>query len=194
MVDQTEPGRRVASAAGPWSEVVRASRYVLSAPHAAAQVRDGTPKRAEEATRDLALQLSAQLGWSAIHTEPEQRGDPNWDEGSPYLERLAAWHDDVVVVDLHVMRPRGVDLCLGLGQEPERASRLYPGLVAAAVRSGYPLALNWPFSAGPRTITSQLQRRGREALQVEISYTCLDAERYDQTVAVLRDGLAAVVA
>lgn len=186
------PLRWVESAAGPWYECLRSSRYVLSAPHAAAQVRDGQPKQAESDTRDLALRVAEQLGWSALFTAPPQSGDPNWDDASPYLERLVSLHDQVVVVDLHVMRPRGVDICLGLGDRPRQAGRLWPGLVDAAVEAGYPLAINWPFAAGPRTVTSQLQRRGLEAVQIELSYECLSAERYEQTVAVLLTGLSAV--
>ena len=34
--------------------------------------------------------------------------------------------------------------------------------------------MNWPFAAGPVTVTSQLQNRGLDAIQIELSFDCYD--------------------
>lgn len=41
-----------------------------------------------------------------------------------------------------------------------------------AVVSGLRVSVNWPFAASPRTVTGQLQRKGRRAIQLELSSEC----------------------
>ncbi len=167
---------------------------MLSAPHVAEQLRDGVSKRAEAGTRDLVRDLSAELGCSALHTEPPQAGDPNWDLDSPYLLRILDWQPRLeVVVDFHLMRPRGIDVCLGLGQPPHRDDSLWLPFATNAVAAGMTVGLNWPFAANPRTVTSQLQRRGMSALQIELNYECLgDEEAMRRTFSCLLTSLRAL--
>jgi hypothetical protein len=103
-------------------------------------------------------------------------GDPSWDADSPYLERDCQLAAGGLVIDLHMMRPRGVDICVGLGPRPELTERLWPIFVEEAVAGGLRPAVNWPFAAVGRTLTSQLQRRGIPAVQLELSGECFDRD------------------
>jgi hypothetical protein len=187
------PRTREESPAGPW-EVVEGVGVVFSAPHEATHVRDGASKRAERDTATLAFGLAHRLGCGAIATVDGQVGDPNWDAGSPYVNRLAALagyamagsaasgaaprpsHGESLVIDIHMMRPRGVEVCLGLGPLPTQASGIWEVLIAEAVDAGLRASINWPYGANPRTITAQLQRRGLRAVQIELSSDCFNPE------------------
>ncbi|HYN94599.1 MAG TPA: hypothetical protein VES42_12180 [Pilimelia sp.] len=148
---------------------------LFSAPHEATQDRDGTRKSAERGTAPLAFALAAHVGGAALGTvEGRLVGDPNWDVGHPYVSRaheLAAGHP---TIDLHMMRPRGVEVCVGLGPRPELAGGLWQVIVEEAVAGGLRASVNWPFGANPRTVTGQLQDKGLPAVQVELSWDCFD--------------------
>lgn len=181
--EETEELRRLAgqpriaedSPAGPW-EILEGIGLVFSAPHEATHVRDGSSKRAERDTAALAFGLARRLGGGAIATVDGQVGDPNWDAGSPYINRLTTLAGESPVIDIHMMRPRGVEICIGLGPTPTRASGLWEALIAEAVQAGLRTSINWPYGANPRTITAQMQRRGLRAVQVELSSDCFNPE------------------
>lgn len=147
---------------------------LFSAPHEATHIRDGVEKRAEIGTAALAFALASYTDGSALATLGIQLGDPNWDLGSPYLDRAMELAGSSAVVDLHIMRPRGVEICLGLGPEPRLSAGLWNVLLEEAVAAGLRASINWPFGANARTITGQLQRRGVRAIQIELSSECFD--------------------
>jgi hypothetical protein len=161
-------------AADPWRERA-GTGLLLSAPHEVEHRREGRSKRAETGTAALAFALAAELGAAALCTADVQRGDSNWDVGHAYVDRAAALAAGGPVLDLHVMRPRGVDICLGLGPRPALVGSLWRVLADEAVAAGLRLAVNWPFAAGPRTVTGQLQARGVAAVQVELAATCFES-------------------
>jgi hypothetical protein len=163
-----EPG-----AGGPF-QVRKGNALLLSAPHEMTHVRDGLKKQAETGTAAFAFALATYSGGSALATAEEQRGDPSWDLDNPYVDRASDLAKTGAVIDIHIMRPRGVEMCLGLGPRPELAQGLWNVLLEEAVAGGLRASINWPFAATSRTVTSQLQRRGVRAIQVELSSDCFD--------------------
>jgi hypothetical protein len=159
--------------AGPLRERIGRG-IVFSAPHAAAHMRAGATLPAEGGSAELAFTLARALDGSAICAAEGLSGDPNWDIGHPYIDAVCKMADGAPVLDLHKMRPRGFDICVGLGPLPEMTERLWTPVVSEAVALGLRVTVNWPFAAGPVTVTGQLQARGLEAIQIELSFDCYD--------------------
>lgn len=164
---------RELSPKGPW-ELIRGDGLLFSAPHEAASLRDGIDKLAERGTADLSFALARATGGSALATVGCQLGDPNWDIGHPYVARASTLSGEWPTIDLHMMRPRGLEICIGLGPDPKMSDDLWRPFMEEAVVSGLRVSVNWPFAAGPRTVTGQLQREGRRAIQLELSWECYD--------------------
>lgn len=164
---------RESSSMGPW-ELSRGEGLLFSAPHEVAQVRDGVEKIAEQGTADLAFALARATGGSALATTDRQLGDPNWDVGHPYIERARILAKGWPTIDLHMMRPRGLEICIGLGPCLKMSDDLWKPFMEEAVVSGLRASVNWPFGANPRTVTGQLQREGKKAIQLELSWECYD--------------------
>lgn len=173
-----EPG----TVEGSW-EITPGSGIVFSAPHEVTHVRDGAEKRAERGTGRLAFALARAVGGAGIRTHGVQVGDPNWDDGHPYTARLPGLAAGAPVVDLHMMRDRGIEVCVGLGPRPELADGLWQPIVEEAVAGGLPVAVNWPFAARGRTVTAALQRQGLRAVQVELTWNCYDPDHPAMPVA-----------
>jgi hypothetical protein len=167
------PREREPSPRGPW-ELIRGDGLLFSAPHEAAQLRDGIEKIAERGTADLAFALARATGGSALATADCQLGDPNWDVGHPYVERARTLAGKRPTIDLHMMRPRGLEICIGLGPEPKMSDDLWRPFMEEAVISGLRVSVNWPFGANLRTVTGQLQRGDQRAIQLELSWECYD--------------------
>ncbi len=168
-----EPGEREGDSRGPW-EIIHGKGIVFSAPHQMEQIRDDKPKRAEKGTGELAFGLAHHVGGAALRTVDLQSGDPNWDIGSPYVRRVHELSEGRPIIDLHMMRPRGVEICVGLGPVAALADGLWQPLVEEAVKAGLRISVNWPFGANPRTITGQSQQAGIPAVQVELTWECFD--------------------
>jgi hypothetical protein len=154
--------------------VERRQGIVFSAPHQAAHIRDGVTLPSEFGSAELAFALARNVDGSAVCTAEGLDGDPNWDPGHPYLDVVRDLAGGAPVIDLHKMRPRGVDICVGLGSKLKTSEHLWMPIVTEAVSAGLRVAVNWPFAAGPVTITSQLQNRGLDAVQIELSFDCYD--------------------
>jgi hypothetical protein len=168
------PRERELSPKGPW-EFLRGEGLLFSAPHEAAQLRDGFEKVAERGTAELAFALAHATGGSAIATVGHQLGDPSWEVGHPYIACAEILAGSWPIIDLHMMRPRGVEICIGLGPQPKLSDDLWRPFMEEAVGSGLRASINWPFGANnPRTVTGQLQRKGRRAIQLELSWECYD--------------------
>jgi hypothetical protein len=166
-------GERESGPRGSW-EIRPGKGIVFSAPHEVEQIRDDQPKRAERGTGELAFGLAHHVGGSALRTIVPQTGDPNWDVGSPYFVRVYELSAGGPILDLHMMRPRGVEICVGLGPVPALGDGLWQPLVDEAVKAGLRVSVNWPFGANPRTITGQAQQAGIPAVQVELTWECFD--------------------
>jgi len=161
------------SPAGPL-RIERRQGIVFSAPHQAAHMRDGALLPSEYGSEELAFALARNVNGSAVATAEGLAGDPNWDIDHPYLDVVYDLAGGGPVIDLHKMWPRGVDMCVGLGPNLKTAERLWVPIVKEAVSTGLRVAVNWPFAAGPVTVTGQLQNRGLEAIQIELSFDCYD--------------------
>lgn len=151
------------------------SPLVFAAPHEVQHVRAGQLKRSEAGTGTLAFTLAGLVGASAVCTADVQTGDPNWDLGSDFLEltaSLAGPHG--AVVGLHMMRPRGIEVCIGLGELPTQAEALWRPILDELLAAGLRVAFNWPYASRERTLTAQLQRRGLHSVELEISHECFD--------------------
>ena len=123
-----EPRQLEMSDVGPW-EVVCGTGLVFSAPHEVMQIRDDVEKKSERGTAELAFALARVTGGSALATTGSQLGDPNWDFEHPYVARAEQLASDSPLIDLHMMRPRGVEICLGLGPVPTSARELWEPFV-----------------------------------------------------------------
>lgn len=91
---QTELGRR---------------SVLLSAPHAAAHLRDGEEKIEEEFTAAFARYLAQATDSHAIYATHLSEEDPNWDKAGAYKRAIAqtvAQHGIELVIDLHGMTNR----------------------------------------------------------------------------------------
>ncbi len=151
-------------------------------------MRDGRPKYPEPGTGPLAFDLARQLSASAIATAGELETDPNWDDPHPYLTEIRKMEPDVVV-DLHQMRPRGFDVCLGAGSDARLSERLWSDLARRFVQAGFTVTINYPFSGGPKTITSRLQQIQISAVQIELSSDLF----YERERGYLRDALVSAL-
>lgn len=147
---------------------------ILSAPHEAEHTRDGNPKIAEVGTAKLAFDLAERSSCAAIASLPGQLGDPNWDVPHPYFDELLTLTPSSpdLILDLHMMKPRGVDVCLGLGPNHKLADGAWQVLASAFISEGLTVSLNWPFPGGPRTITGKAHAINLNAVQIEMSWDC----------------------
>ena len=128
----------------------------------------------EFGSEELAFALARNVNGSAVSTAEGLDGDPNFDLDHPYLDVVYDLADGAPVIDLHKMRPRGIDICVGLGANFKTSGHLWMPIVKEVVSAGLRVAVNWPFAAGPVTVTSQLQNRGLDAIQIELSFDCYD--------------------
>ncbi len=159
---------------------------LFSAPHAVTHFRDGNEKQQEPATDAMAAGIAEAIGGSAIWATPGLNGDPNWDYDHPYKSRAMELAKDGIALDLHVMMNRGFDICLGLGEVKPIDRGLWSICAEEFLNEGYTVSLNYPFSAGPRTVTSHLQTHGVRAIQVEMTWdVCSDEGRGALTTEIL---------
>lgn len=169
---------------------------VLSAPHEAEHVRESTPKIAEVGTAKVAFDLASIYSCAAISALPEQTGDANWDIPHPYFDELLALTESTpkLVIDFHMMKPRGVDICLGLGPNKELADGTWQILADAFLQQGLTVSLNWPFPGGVRTITGKAQDIGIRAIQIEMSWDCYgEGPLVSKAFRALEQALATIV-
>ena len=154
--------------------VEKGGGIVFSAPHQAKHFREGVTLPSEYGSSELAFALARTVNGSAVCTAEGLEGDPNWDVGHPYIDTVYDLADGAPVIDLHKMRPRGVDICVGLGPNQKASERLWVPIAKEAAAAGLKVGVNWPFGGGPVTVTGQLQERGLEVVQVELSFECYD--------------------
>lgn len=93
----------------PFKSYVGFRPILLSAPHAAAHMRNGEEKMEEEFTAAFARYLAKRTGAHALFATHLSQEDPNWDVDSGYKRRLAALvdaHNIELVIDIHGMTNR----------------------------------------------------------------------------------------
>jgi hypothetical protein len=149
------------------------SGLVYSAPHEVEHVRGGQPKFAEGGTAAAALWLAAATHGSSISTFDHQLSDPNDDRDHPYREALKNLSPSGVI-DLHMMQPRGFEVCLGLGTNRKLSWGLYQVLTEEFLAADIRFATNWPFGARGHTITAAAHAWNVPAVQIEVAFDCYD--------------------
>ena len=173
----------VESESGPY-EIHRGGRLVFTAPHEVDQIRKGEVKVAERGTGNFAMALAAITGSSALVTTGTQAGDPNWDHAHPFRVQAIEMGRGGGIIDLHMMRSRGFEVCLGLGPRYESARGLWEPLLEELLAADVRVSLNSPFGGRGRTITGSAQEAGVPAIQIEMSFEVFNPEE-DAHVAVL---------
>lgn len=165
--------------------VVSGGNMVFSAPHEEPHTRDGERKFRERGTALLSMLLASDVGGSAIYTAGWQLGDPNWDDPHPYFTEAKMLADGGgCVVDLHIMRNRGVEVCLGLGVDHTWIKWMWEPLLEELLNADVRVSLNWPFGGRGRPITSRMQRAGVPSIQIEMIPEVFDAETRERVCVV----------
>ena len=182
--------RLVATSAGAY-HVLAGGPLVFTAPHEQEHLRDGRVKQAESGTGDLAIRAATLSGGTALVTHGPQIGDPNWDDPHPFAEQAVALARGGALIDIHMMRPRGFDLCLGLGPDHDLSKRLWRPLLENLIEHGFTVCVNWPFPARGRPLAARAARAGIPGVQVEVSYELFtDTAKIDVLAASLANALS----
>jgi len=166
---------------------LRGGPIVFSAPHEEIQIRDGVEKPSERGTAALACRAASICDGTALATHGPQVGDPAWDRHHPFTVHALDLARDGVLIDLHRMRPRGFDLCLGLGPDHHLSKVVWLPTLERLLDADLTVCLNWPFSARDRPIVGQAGRAGIPAVQVEISMDLFD---HPERIEVIAHALA----
>lgn len=167
---------------GTWKTLIGSSEILFSAPHEFPHMRDGQEKVAERGTSQLAFDIANCINGSAIAITSKLTSDPNWDFNHPYTNEIAKVIKNGVVLDLHIMKDRGFDACMGLGIDLSLVDGLWQKLITELISVDIRTCVGWPFAAGPRTVTSKLQRIGFAAIQLELTpdYYDLESPKYQR--------------
>lgn len=150
------------------------SSLLLTAPHAVRHYRskDLPSKKSDIWTGGLCELLGEKLDISSVTATGFKQKWHTWDERSDDFKRIVAAAADrgVFVLDLHGMQDNhNVDICIGLGPEPSERVMLFADNLRTAL-SPFNVAINKPFDATlPFTVTSFVQLRGGDGLQIEIA-------------------------
>jgi hypothetical protein len=97
------------------------------------QIREGNIKQGEPETAYLAFYLASKTGGSAIGTIGEQVSDPNYVYGHPCIDVATKLSSGGMLIDLHMMKPRGFEICLGLGPENSLSKHLREAVLAVVI-------------------------------------------------------------
>lgn len=174
-MDQATP-RRIDDEHGPLLVSDGTAPLLLTAPHEVPHWRNGAEKFGEGGTAALARTLAAATGAAALTTHETQTGDPNDDEVHRFRDLAVELGAGRVGLDLHMMQPRGFEVCLGLGPDVALARPVFDVVCTELLAADVRFAVNWPFGARGRTVTALLQHNGVPAVQVEVAYDCFESD------------------
>jgi len=150
------------------------SSLLLTAPHSVRHYRDENlqDKKADVWTGGLCEILGEELDVPTLTATGFKQEWHTWDERSDDFKNIvvAAIDRHAFVVDLHGMQDHhNVDVCIGLGPKPTAKVMLFADKLSAAL-SPLNVSINKPFDATPPfTVTSFVQSRGGDGLQIEIA-------------------------
>lgn len=152
------------------------SHILLSAPHAVSQVRLGKPKYAEPGTVSAALILAKRLNASYIVRTKNNEDDPNFDQQSPYREKIKymlSVKGVKYLLDIHgLAKHRECDINLGihLGENIKSNAPLFNKLEQSLKQAGFVVYVDQPFMAQASTISSYFAKEfGVWTVQLEIN-------------------------
>ena len=174
---------------------------MLSAPHSAAQTRNGRVKVFEPQTGALARLLHQTLGCPVIYKTRNCGDDANYDYDSPYKRALCDYvkqNGILLLLDLHQLAPhRDVMIDVGTGKRKHvvRQDLLDETVRAFSSRLSGTVALDVPFNASsPRTVSSCVfSECGITALQIEINSSLVWSSGGDASPQIVFDALAEIV-
>lgn len=155
--------------------------FVVSAPHAVSQTRDGKEKWAEPATRDIAARLAAETGcWAVIKTR-NIGDDANSDAQSGFRDTLvsvAKANNITAGLDLHQMSPNrepDVEIGTGRGNNIRNNSELDKSLQREFENQGLSWIQDVKFAAcGSTTVSADVARRACvDYIQLEMNSALL---------------------
>ncbi len=155
---------------------------IFSAPHSVSQTRNGKIKCAEPYTGVIAKILHKNYGYSVLYKTKNCGDDANYDEKSPYKNKLYAIcrkYKPILVIDLHgLSKKRDCIINLGtnfgntLQDDTETLNELIHCLRNAGINK---ITTDHPFFASENTIASSVSRKLKQkAIQIEINFGYLD--------------------
>lgn len=150
------------------------STLLLTAPHAVRHYRneDLKDKKADVWTGSLCEILGEKLNVPTLTAAGFKQEWHTWDERNDDFKSIVAAAADrqAFVVDLHGMQDHhNVDICIGLGPNPSEKVMIFADKLRTAL-APLNVAINKPFDATPSfTVTSFVQLRGGDGLQIEIA-------------------------
>ena len=152
------------------------SNILISIPHAVSQVRLGKLKVAEIGTLPFGFLLAQELNANVIIKTKNNNDDANFDEVSPYREKinhLVSAMGVKYLIDIHGMkksRPCDVNLGINFGNNIQADEKLFSTLESELKRAGFSVQIDIPFMAGHRTIAGSFAKRFNIfTLQIEIN-------------------------
>lgn len=170
--------------------------YLLCAPHAVAQRRDGHIKLPELRTGSLAEALAIITGSTAVVAR-RVLDEESWVTRADPIARAvrAAVERGALVVDLHGMTDaHGTDVCLGLGPCPSERTIRFAVELERVLSRRLRVTVNDPFAATrPHTVTWYVQRLGGDGLQLELAARLRVPGSRPELAAVVLDGLVRVL-
>ncbi len=177
-------------------------KVLISAPHSVEQTRNGKIKYGEFQTGVLACMLHDRLGCPAMVKTHNCNDDANYDENSPYKERLCEYVTDneiKYVLDLHQLatyRIQNINIGTGGGKNIEAAPFTLDVVMSAFESSGIEnIYLNIPFDASsPYTVSAYVANKCNIAcIQIEINSRLVRYEYSDCCFFKLLDVLEQIV-
>ena len=151
---------------------------LVSAPHSAAQLRQGQPKTGEYRTGPLTLALAQLTGCRGLVKTANRGDDANYDAISPYKEALVTCVQEQgiqLLLDLHLclpQRPFDLEIGTGLGRNLRGRQDLLAPAVDLLQRHFSRVVVDRMFTASyPHTVSATLARRsGIPCFQLEINW------------------------
>ena len=169
------------NAGEPWFTVIEgASKVLVSAPHATAQIREGKSKFADSGTGALAVLLNKLAKTTTIYTVRQSPSDPNFYDDNDYKRTLGKLIDDrhpVLVLDLHAShtyRPYDVDFGTMGGQSLKGRPLWLRQLSKFLLSAGFTdFSQDYFAASANQTVTKFVREKGIPCIQLEFSETRL---------------------
>lgn len=175
------------------------SEILISAPHAVSQVRLGKPKYAEPGTVATTLILSNRLNANYIVRTSNLGDDPNFDQQSPYREKMKyiiSVKGIKYLLDIHgLAKHRECDINLGihLGENIKANEELFYKLEQSLKSAGFKVFVDQPFMAQSSTISSYFAKEfGIWTIQIEINSKITNESAYINKLNLLLNRLTEV--
>ena len=150
---------------------------IFSAPHPVSQTRNGKIKFPEPYSGVLAKILHNNYGYSVIYKTKNCGDDANYDEKSPYKNKLYAIcrkYKPILVIDLHGLSKKRdcvINLGTNFGSTLQDDTETLTELIHCLKNAGiHKISTDHPFFAGKNTIANSVSEKLKQkAIQMEIN-------------------------